>query len=89
MTTGRAPRVDLVASVRGDLKRLGLDEKGTLAMAALDIAVRLGVDGVRPTAAAMLHKELRATLAELERVAAGQPSSDGIDDLRARRARRA
>lgn len=88
MTT-RAPRVDLVASVRGDLKRLGLDEQGTLAMAALDIAVRLGVAGVRPTAAAMLHKELRATMAELEKVAAGRPAEDGIDDLRARRASRA
>lgn len=87
--TVEAPLVDLVASVRGDLKRLGLDENGTLAMAALDIAVRLGVAGVRPTAAAMLHKELRATLAELEKVAAGRPAEDGIDDLRARRASRA
>ncbi|PZG53147.1 hypothetical protein DP939_02510 [Spongiactinospora rosea] len=85
----RSVRVDLVASVRGDLRRLGVDAKSTLAMAALDIAVRLGVDGVRPTAAAMLHKELRATLEALERVAAGQPAEDAIDELRTRRANRA
>lgn len=81
-------QVELVAAVRGDLARLGLNERGTLATAALDIATRLEASGVRPTAAAMLHKELRATLDALERVAAGQPASDAIDELRARRAGR-
>lgn len=88
MTGQRAP-VDLVASVDGDLKRLGVDDMSTLAMAALDIATRLSRTDVRPTAAAQLHKELRATLAELEKVAAGRPAEDGIDELRARRAHRA
>jgi len=86
--TSRPVRVDLVASVHGEIKRLGLDDKSALAQAALDIAVRLSVSGVRPTAAAMLHKELRATLEALERVAAGQPQADVIDELRARRASR-
>lgn len=86
--TARAPRVDLVASVRGDLERLGLDAKSALAASALDIATRLSRTDVRPTAAAQLHKELRATLAELEKVAAGRPAEDGIDELRARRAGR-
>jgi hypothetical protein len=49
--------------------------------AALDIARRLGADDLRPAAAAMLHAQLRALLADLRKLAPEEPAADGVSDL--------
>jgi hypothetical protein len=55
---------------------------------ALDIAERLGAKGLRPAAAAMLHGQLRAVLADLRKLAPPAESNDDIDELAAQRAAR-
>lgn len=78
----------LVAAVRADLERWQVEGTG-LAACALDLAQRLAEPGVRPAAAAMLHKELRAALVELAAQAAPQEQpGDPVDELRARREQR-
>lgn len=57
-----------------------------MAASALDLAGRLSVSDIRPAAAAMLHAQLRATLAELGKVAKPEATEvDPVDELRARR----
>jgi hypothetical protein len=76
----------LVAAVRADLKRWAIPAESAMAASALDLAERLGATGVRPAAAAMLHAQLRATLAELAKVAKpADKKKDTVDELRKRR----
>jgi hypothetical protein len=82
----REPRME--SAVLADLQRWPAEIAGTgLAELALDAARRLDDPNLTPTPASMLHAQLRATLVELETMAAavGVPDADGIDDLKAKR----
>lgn len=68
--------------VRAQLAEWGLDESPEGA-AALDIARRLSAPKVADTAAAMLHGQLRALLADLRQMAPPAEQRDEIDDLHA------
>lgn len=84
MAARRTP--GLVTAVRGDLERWQIPADSALAASALDLARRLSETGVRPAAAAMLHAQLRATLADLAKLAVPVPeAADPVDELRARR----
>lgn len=48
---------------------------------ALDIAARLAVGELRPAAAAMLHAQLRALMADLRALAPDEAPADDIADL--------
>lgn len=95
ITDGEVPMSDdaepgrVETAVRKDLGEMpdDLRESG-LAAAALDLAIRLDVPGVRPAAAAMLSAQLRATLLELAKLAPPRAKEDDLDELRARRASR-
>ena len=78
----------LVAAVRADLDRWGIAEETALAASALDLANRLSESGIRPAAASMLHAQLRATLAELAKVATPEEDGDALDELQKRREQR-
>lgn len=76
----------LVAAVQADLKRWAIPEGTTLAASALDLAARLSEAGIRPAAASMLHAQLRATLAELAKLAKPEEQAgDPVDELQKRR----
>lgn len=76
----------LVQAVTADLERWGLEVQSTaLAASALDLARRLDEPGIRPAAASMLHAQLRATLADLAKLAPAAPVQDGVTDLAAER----
>ncbi|WP_143591284.1 hypothetical protein [Thermoactinospora rubra] len=73
-------------AVRADLERWGIAEDTGLAASALDLAARLSVPDIRPAAASMLHAQLRATLAELAKLAKPEAESgDPVDELQKRR----
>ncbi|MBC6458412.1 hypothetical protein [Actinomadura sp. HBU206391] len=79
----------LVDAVQADLDRWGPAVAETaLAASALDLARRLDTPDVTPTPASMLHAQLRATLADLQKLAPDQSASDEIDDLEAKRKER-
>jgi hypothetical protein len=72
--------------VLADLDRWGIDPDTALAASALDLAERLAEEDIRPTAAAMLHAQLRATLGELAKLAKPvEKKGDPVDELQARR----
>lgn len=76
----------LAEAVRADLKRWGIDPTTALAASAIDLAERLGEPDIRPSAAAMLHAQLRATLGELAKAATPVAAAgDPVDELNARR----
>ncbi|WP_405149454.1 hypothetical protein OG589_14585 [Sphaerisporangium sp. NBC_01403] len=79
----------LVAAVRADLNRWSIPADSAMAASALDLAERLGVDDIRPAAAAMLHAQLRATLGELAKVATlEEKAGDPVDEINAQREKR-
>ena len=78
----------LVAAVRADLQRWGIDEETSLAASALDLAERLSEAEIRPAAASMLHAQLRATLVELGKLAKPEEDGDALDELQKRREQR-
>jgi hypothetical protein len=53
--------------------------------AALDLAERLEAADLAPSAAAMLHAQLRATIADLRKLAPPEDSADEIDEVAAQR----
>lgn len=75
----------LVTAVEADLQRWGIDKDSALAASAVDLATRLAEADIRPSAAAALHAQLRATLAELGKVAKPEEAADPVDELNARR----
>jgi hypothetical protein len=77
----------LTQRVRDQLTAWGLTAAPEGAQ-ALAIAERLGAEGLRPAAAAMLHGQLRAVLADLRKLAPPAESNDDIDELAAQRAAR-
>jgi len=77
----------LAPAVRAEVERWQVQDSA-LAACALDLARRLSEPGVRPAAAAMLHKELRSALVELAAQATPQRAADPVDELQARRERR-
>ncbi|MCW2767916.1 MAG: hypothetical protein JWO11_3875 [Nocardioides sp.] len=89
MTEGDGTEMPLVAAVRADLKRWAIPAESAMAASALDLAERLSADDIRPAAAAMLHAQLRATLAELGKVAVPEERpGDPVDELNAQREKR-
>lgn len=70
----------LEASVRSQLAawHLGGTPEGA---AALDIAHRLADEEIRPTAAAMLHGQLRALMGDLRALAPEEEARDDVADL--------
>jgi hypothetical protein len=82
---GRDPG-PMEAAVRRDLDRWGPKVADTaLAASALDLARRLDVGDVRPTAASLLHAQLRATVLELTELAPDEAEADDIDELQRKR----
>ena len=89
MATRSRPAKPLVAAVKADLERWGIAEATALAASALDLADRLSESGIRPAAASMLHAQLRATLAELAKLAKPEEQAgDPVDELQKRRENR-
>lgn len=79
----------LVAAVHADLTRWSIPADSAMAASALDLAVRLDAEGIRPAAAAMLHAQLRATLGELAKVAQlEERAGDPVDEINAQREKR-
>lgn len=77
------------SAVLADMERWGPKmARTTLAVGALDMAQRLDEGGMRPTAASLLHAQLRASVLELEKLAPPQADVDDVDELKGRRARR-
>jgi hypothetical protein len=78
---------DLESAVRADLIRWQL--AGTsLGAAALDLARRLGVEDLRPAAAAMLHAQLNKHLGDLRKLAPPEVLNDEVDELATAREQR-
>lgn len=76
-------------AVRADLDRWGPTVAGTaMAASALDLARRLDAGGVRPTAASLLHAQLRATVLELAKLAPPEAETDSVDELKRKRQER-
>lgn len=78
---------DLEQAVCAQLERWGL-AGSALGAQAVDLARRLSPRrpaDLRPAAAAMLHAQLRAVLADLAKLAPADQTADGIDDLSRRR----
>ncbi|MEV7805003.1 hypothetical protein AB0O28_18840 [Microbispora sp. NPDC088329] len=72
--------------MQADLKRWQIRADSALAASALDLAKRLSESGIRPAAASMLHAQLRATLADLAKLAVPEEQpGDPIDELQKRR----
>lgn len=67
-------------SVRDQLTEWGLQRSPEGAQ-ALDIAGRLEAEDLRPAAAAMLHAQLRAIVADLRKLAPEKPAEDDVADL--------
>ena len=87
MAARRTP--PLVAAVRADLGRWQIRPDSALAASALDLAERLSAPGIRPAAASMLHAQLRATLADLAKLAVPEEQpGDPVDELQRRREER-
>lgn len=87
MTVSRASSVE--KATRAELRRLGFSA-ATDAPAALAVSLARQIDTARgAVAAAAAAGQLRLILADLRADAASRPDSDGIDELRARRARAA
>ena len=87
MTVSRASSVE--KATRAELRRLGFSA-ATVAPAALAVSLARQIDTARgAVAAAAAAGQLRLILADLRADAASRPDSDGIDELRARRARAA
>lgn len=79
----------LLEAVRADLRRWAIPADSAMAASALDLAERLGAVDIRPAAAAMLHAQLRATLAELAKVASPEEKpGDPVDQISAQREKR-
>lgn len=80
---------DLESAVQRDLDRWGEEiATSALAAAALDTARRLDVENVSPSAASLLHGQLRQYLADLRELAPAGEEADDIDELEARREER-
>lgn len=76
------------AATRTEIQELGVAEIAP-GLAALAIILARHLDGTEaPTSAAVVGRELRATLDKLRLVAPGKAEGDGLDDLAARRAAR-
>lgn len=70
----------LRSSVQDQLTEWGL-ERSPEGAAALGIVGRLEVEDLRPAAAAMLHAQLRAIVADLRKLAPEKPAEDDVADL--------
>lgn len=75
--------MSLVSALEDQLNRWDLDGSPEGA-AALDLAERLAAADLRPAAAAMLHAQLGARLADLRKLAPIEVPVDEIEDLKAR-----
>lgn len=81
---------DLEAAVRAEVGACGPLADSGLGACAIDLAVRLADEDLRPAAAAMLHAQLGARLADLRKLAPPAVTTDEIDEVAAQReARRA
>ncbi|WP_079250504.1 hypothetical protein [Streptomyces amritsarensis] len=79
---------EVEAATRAEITELGVAEIAPgLAELAITLARHLDETGT-PTSAAVVGRELRATLDKLRLVAPGKAEGDGLDDLAARRAQR-
>lgn len=79
---------DVEAATRAEIDRLGVSDIAPgLAALAITLAEHLD-DTDAPTSAAVVGRELRATLDKLRAVAPGKSKGDELDDLAARRAAR-
>ena len=78
------------AAVLADMERWGEKLAGTsLAAGVLDMARRLDTTtDLRPTAASLLHAQLRASVLELEKLAPPQVVTDSVDELKRKRRER-
>jgi len=75
---------ELEAALRADLERWGATvADSALAAAALDTARRLDTPGVSPSAASLLHGQLRQYLADLRDLAPPKEDDDEVADLQA------
>ncbi len=72
---------DLERKVRVEVESYGDFADSGLGACAIDLAERLGEEGLRPAAAAMLHAQLGARLADLRKLAPPAATSDEIDEL--------
>lgn len=87
MTTPRAGTVE--KATRAELRRLAVSVQAD-ASAALAVSLARQIDtSLGAVAAAAAAAQLRLLLADLRAAAALRPVEDGIDELRARRARAA
>ena len=75
-----APEISLRTAVQDQLSEWGLSRSPEGA-AALDVAARLESEDLRPAAAAMLHAQLRAIVADLRKLAPEKPAEDDVSDL--------
>jgi hypothetical protein len=81
---------ELERKVRAEVGSYGPLADSGLGACAIDLAVRLADEDLRPAAAAMLHAQLGARLADLRKLAPPAVTTDEIDEVAAQRqARRA
>ncbi|MGW9371184.1 hypothetical protein ACWGVR_14375 [Streptomyces xanthophaeus] len=79
---------DAEVATRAEIDELGVAEIAP-GLAALAIILAQHLDDTEaPTSAAVVGRELRATLDKLRLVAPGKREGDGLDELTARRAQR-
>ncbi|MGW7085026.1 hypothetical protein ACWGH2_16260 [Streptomyces sp. NPDC054871] len=75
-------------ATRTEIDQLGVEAIAPgLAAVALELARQLD-ECEAPTSAAVVARELRATMLELRKVAPAKSEGDALDDLAARRAKR-
>ncbi|MUN41641.1 hypothetical protein [Actinomadura litoris] len=79
---------DLETALRAALERWGPEIADTAPAAALDTARRLDGPKVSPSAASLLHGQLRQYLADLRELAPSGEEGDEIDELTERRRKR-
>jgi hypothetical protein len=82
---GVAIMIDAETATRAEIQELGVAEIAPgLSSLAIILAKHLD-DCDAPTSAAVVGRELRATLDKLRAVAPGRAKGDGLDELTARR----
>lgn len=87
--TARKPQGSVEKAVRAELRKLRCSVQAD-GSAALAVSLARQIDTARgAVAAAAAAGQLRALLTDLRKAAEKQPERDVIDDLNARRARRA
>ena len=87
--TVRRPQGSVEKAVRAEIRSLGVSVQQD-GSAALAVSLATQIDTARgAVSAAAAAGQLRALLIDLRKSAAEQPERDVIDDLNARRARRA